>query len=111
MDDPFEQPVNTGRTPKSGEHWRRLTSVEVARIANVYDDCLTYWYEGRKVATTLDDFTTRYAPPAPTVVGSMFLFIAPHLASGIRGSYFNEPCPATHAVQLMSDGDFRVVRL
>ena len=101
------------RIPKSDEVWTDVANPSVARtVVNVYSDAVTYYLESKTLyAMTLDDFVKYSTPPEPAVIGSRHL--SPNEASPV-GFYADESPnwgTATHRLDLMSDGEFRVVKL
>lgn len=90
----------------------------MATIQSAYPDALVYLYDygdGSSEPTTCTDtpesFLKRYWPPASTVVGSLWARYAPQYERGPIEYWTSQTYLATHRLDLMSDGEFRVVKL
>ena len=102
--------MNDKRIPKPGEEWGGPYGA-TRKVVSVYPDAVTYLYDDNELlAMTLDVFVAHSTPPEPTAVGTLYLAACPALASGIRGSHSGTH-EFTHRLDLMSDGEFRVVKL
>ena len=104
------------RIPKQGEVWTTKAGSEM-RIVNVYPDAVTYYYpdavtyyygDGGTVlhAAELSYWLDNSTPPEPTVEASRYI---QQYGQGIDTTC--HPDTATHRLDLMSDGEFRVVKL
>lgn len=97
------------RIPKVGEVWthcggtRTVWAVEGGIVAFECGD-------GDRGIVDVDYFIQTYDPPEPTVVGSRWLAASDgSVAKFYAFSYLD--AYATHRLDLMSDGEFRVVKL
>lgn len=107
------------RIPRAGEVWRNnVAPDQFAVVQSVYPDALVYLFhlfEGDKPKTMTDipeHFVSRYRPPEPTVVASKWLEVCSHGACSERFHLWGAADDdATHRLDLMSDGEFRVVKL
>ena len=94
------------RIPKPGEAWRCGPSKRT--VINVYPDAVTFLgFDGEVYAVTLDDFLECSTPPEPTVVASL------HFTHRSDSGFilYGHEADANHRLDLMSDGEFRVVKL
>ena len=94
------------RIPKPGEVWTYGSGLRP--VVNVYPDAVTYTIHGHLNATTLDGFLDAYTPPEPTVVETRWLSPASNMFFIDRIGPHDDH---THRLDLMSDGEFRVVKL
>lgn len=105
------------RLPKPGEVWRLKADRDMtAEIVNVYPDALVYLYDhGDNEPTTCVDipekFVNRYNPPEPTVLSSKWLLPIPADRTRFVTYDVKPGASATHRLDLLSDGTFRVVEL
>lgn len=113
--------MSSPRLPKVGEVWRsklNATSGASAEIQSAYPDAVVYLFrshddeEPGTHAEIPERFVQRYRPPEPTVVSSRFLVIDDD--DPTRFYVFKSPeedDANVHRLDLMSDGEFRVVKL
>lgn len=95
------------RIPKVGEVWTTGLDSSLT-ILNVYPDAVTYRFNdsAKPYAYTLETFVDNFTPPKPTVVDSRFLVEYRRQIDTTAPERM-----ATHRLDLMSDGEFRVVKL
>ena len=93
------------RIPKQGEVW--TIGGETRTVWCVSDDHVAVGFpDGSREVVTLDYFTASYTPPEPTVADSLHVGSNRHHQI-VYGGVGNP----THRLDLMSDGEFRVVKL
>lgn len=106
------------RIPKPGEVWRNnVAPDQFAVVQSVYPDALVYLFhlfeddEPKTMTDIPEHFVSRYRPPEPTVVASKWLEPCGEGACAEPFHWWSNDVGATHRLDLMSDGEFRVVKL
>lgn len=88
--------------------WRTLTNTPMT-VVNVYPDAVTYRYSqgGQLHAAELTYWLAYATPPEPTVMESRWLVTT----TRTFGTSTRSLATATHRLDYLSDGEFRVVKL
>jgi len=106
--------VNDKRIPKPGEEWGGRVRGNSRKVVSVYPDAVTYLYDDNELlAMTLDVFVAHSTPPEPTAVDTLWLSSAvePNEDDRTMFTCWAKQGNSTHRLDLLSDGEFRVVKL
>ena len=105
--------MNDKRIPKPGEEWGGPYGA-TRKVVSVYPDAVTYLYDDNELlAMTLDVFVAHSTPPEPTAVDTLWLSSAAEPNEDDRTMFtcWAKQGNSTHRLDLLSDGEFRVVKL
>ena len=103
--------MNDKRIPKPDEEW--TYEGNQTPVVNVYPDAVTIMWGDRLTAETLEAFVESYTPPEPTAVDTLWLSSAAEPNEDDRTMFtcWAKQGNSTHRLDLLSDGEFRVVKL